>query len=99
MTEPIDAQIAAVELTAYLDAALHPKAPQKMQRAKAILGTRMSGAIIGALIFKAILRDAGYAIVPLAPTPDMVSAFKRNWFRKFCDRYAAMVRAAWPDGP
>lgn len=41
----------------------------------------MLGAILGAYIFKGVLRDAGYAIVPLAPTPGMVSAFRRRWFR------------------
>jgi len=86
MTEPFDAKAAALELTDYVLEVLHPPAN----------GASLS-AILGAYIFKAILRDAGYAIVPLAPTPRLVSAFRRGWFRKMSDRYGAMLSAAWPD--
>jgi hypothetical protein len=88
MTEPFDAEAAAAELTAYVKEVLLP--PQ---------GGASLGAILGAYIFKAILRDAGYAIVPLAPTHGMASAFRRRWFRTFSNRYDAMVGAAWPDVP
>lgn len=85
MNEPIDAKAAATELTAYLKEVMHPPAE----------GASL-GAILGAYIFKGVLGDAGYAIVPLAPTPGMVSAFRRRWFRTFFVRYEAMVGAAWP---
>jgi hypothetical protein len=87
MTEPVDPKTAAIEFTGYLKEVLQP--PME--------GASLGG-ILGAYIFKGVLRDAGYAIVPLTPTPEMVSAFKRNSFRPFSDRYDAMVRAAWPEG-
>jgi hypothetical protein len=88
MTEPFDAEAAASELTANVKEVMLP--PED--------GASL-GAVLGAYTFKAVLRDAGYAIVPLAPTPGMVSAFRRGWFRNFSQRYDAMVSAAWPDIP
>ena len=86
MTEPFDDEAAALKLTDYILEVLHPPAKGASVRAH-----------LGAHIFKAILRDAGYAIVPLTPTTSMVSAFRRGWFRKISDRYDAMLSAAWPD--
>jgi hypothetical protein len=88
MTELFDAEAAASQLAAYVEEVMRP--PED--------GASL-GAILGAHIFKTVLRDAGYAIVPLAPTPGMVSAFRRGWFRNLSDRYNAMVSAAWPDIP
>ncbi len=84
MNKQIDAKAAAMELTAYLTEVMHPPAE----------GASL-GAILGAYTFKGVLREAGYVIVPLTPTPDMVSAFRRGLFRIFSDRYNAMIAAAW----
>jgi len=87
MTELFDAEAAASELMAYVEEVmLTPEDGASL------------GAVLGAYTFKAVLHDAGYAIVPLAPTPGMVSAFRHRWFRNFSHRYDAMVCAAWP-GP
>jgi hypothetical protein len=59
MTEPVDPKTAAIELTGYLKEVLQP--PME--------GASLGG-ILGAYIFKGVLRDAGYAIVPLTPTPE-----------------------------
>jgi hypothetical protein len=82
------AQIAAEELAYYLNEVMDPPP-----------GGAQLGSIIGAHIFKKILRDAGYAIVPLSPTPEMKAAFERGWLRRFTSRYAALVASSWPSIP
>jgi hypothetical protein len=86
MGQPVDAKIAAEELTTYLRDVMYPPP-----------GGASLGAILGAHIFKAVLRDAGYAIVPLSPTPEMKAAFRRGWLRHFAKRYAALLDASWPE--
>ena len=53
--------------------------------------------VLGADIFKSVLRDAGYAVVPIIPTLQMQSAFKRGWFRSFRSRYDDLVKEGWPE--
>lgn len=86
MAQPVDAKIAAGELTTYLRDVMDPPP-----------GGAQLGSILGAYIFKAVLRDAGYAIVPLSPTPEMKAAFGRGWLRRFAKRYAALLDSSWPE--
>src|SRR5215203_7560365 len=51
-------------------------------------------AILGVAIVTAILREAGFVILPLNPTLEMERAFQKGWFRSFFKRYASMLRAA-----
>ncbi len=88
MTMPLDAKQASVEITGYIKNVLKPPA-----------GGAQLGDILGAYIFKAVLRDAGYAIVPIAPNDDMKRAFKDGWFKSFRTRYEALIEAAWPKAP
>ena len=57
------------------------------------------GGILGGAIFKAVLRSAGYAIVPLEPSVRMEAAYRRGWFKSFDTRYKALVEAALPEAP
>jgi hypothetical protein len=54
------------------------------------------GSILGAYIYKGVLRDRGFAIVPLNPSHEMQAAFQRGWFKPFHARYAALIRSSWP---
>ena len=58
------------------------------------VGGAEPGSIFGAYIFNSVLHEAGYAIVPLSPTPRMKACFRRGWFRDFRTRYAAMLDAS-----
>lgn len=84
--QPVDAKIAAEELAIYLSEVMNPP-PDGAQL----------GSILGAYIFESVLRDAGYAIVPLSPSPGMQATFRRGWFRPFAKRYAALLEASWPE--
>ena len=86
MSRPFDAEAASVEISDYIREVMQPPSN----------GARL-GSILGAYIFKAVLRDRGFAVVPIASSPKMRSAFKRGWLKRFPARYAAMVEAAWPD--
>lgn len=86
MTVPLDAKQASVELVGYVTNVLNPPSQ----------GAEL-GDILGAYIFKAVLRDAGYAIVPLTPSRDMEQAYRSSWLRSFKARYQALLDAAWPE--
>src|SRR5215212_10039378 len=88
MAQPLDAQQASVEITGYIRAILGPSP-----------GEATLGDILGAYIFKARLREAGFAIMPILPTADMKKAFKSGWFKSFKARYEELVQAGWPDAP
>ena len=49
-----------------------------------------------AIAFKVVLEQAGYAIVPLSPSPKMSDAFRSGWLKPFVKRYAAMLAASRP---
>ena len=49
------------------------------------------GGILGGAIFKAVLRSAGYAIVPLEPSVRMEAAYRRGWFRSFFARATRLL--------
>jgi hypothetical protein len=83
---PLDAKEASIEIVGYIENVM--RAPPG--------GTQL-GDILGAYIFKAVLREAGYAIVPLAPDAVMARSFRKGWFRSFEARYRALVDAAWPE--
>jgi hypothetical protein len=86
MPEPFDAKRAALELTSYIRDVFSPPP-----------GGAPLGSVLGAHVFKSILKSAGYAIVPLKPTSLMQSAFYTGSFRTFETRYEALVKAAWPE--
>jgi hypothetical protein len=77
---------ASIEIAAYIKEVLEPPTT----------GATL-GAIVGAYVFKAALRKAGYAVVPLTPTAEMRRAFKQGWGRGFMERYASMLEASWPE--
>jgi hypothetical protein len=86
MPESFDAKRASLELTSYIRDVFSPPddgAPMK--------------SVLGAYILKSMLKSAGYAIVPLKPTELMEKAFYTGSFRTFENRYAALVKAAWPE--
>ena len=86
MTMPLDAQQASVEISGYIKNVLRPPP-----------GGASLGDILGAYIFKSVLREAGYAIVPLAPDASMERDFRKGWFRPFKARYETLVKAGWPE--
>jgi hypothetical protein len=81
----IDAKDASVEIAQYIRAIMSPP-PE---------GAPV-GDILGAYIFRAVLRDAGYAVVPLVPDSGMKAAFRTGWFKSFRHRYGALLEASWP---
>lgn len=81
-----DAKDAAADFAHYLRELFHP--PR---------GGAQLSSILGAYILKAVLRDAGFAIVPINPRPGMQGAFRKGLFKPFHERYDAMLTAAWPD--
>jgi hypothetical protein len=86
MTMPLDAKQASVEIAGYIKNVLEP--PRG--------GASLSD-ILGAYIFKSVLREAGYVIVPIAPNVEMELAYRKGWFRSFADRYGSLLSAGWPE--
>jgi hypothetical protein len=62
-----DAQMAAVDLAHYLTELFHPKDS----------GGAQLSSILGSYIFKAVLQEAGFAIVPTSSRPGMEKAFRK----------------------
>jgi hypothetical protein len=86
--QPVDVKDASVEIAGYLKDLMNPPP-----------GGAPLGSILGAYIFKRILQDAGYAVVPAYPSAEVRAAFKDGLFRPFEKRYASMLEAAWPQDP